>query len=215
MKTSWKGVLEIAEHEGLVPTVYRDSVGVLTYGVGHTAGAGAPNPATMSQAMPTGAALEAAIDDALRLFKADLAKYEARVNAATKVPLQQHQFDALVSFDFNTGGIHRAQLTKQINADDFSGAGFMGWLRPPEIRKRRTAEQRLFQTGDYDHNGNTIPIWGTNGKGKLTGIIRRMSDDELLRRLKIDATQQPERGIGAAIAAALTGLLAWFQRIGK
>lgn len=206
MKTSWKGVLEIAEHEGLVPTVYRDSVGVLTYGVGHTAGAGAPNPAAMSQAMPVGVALDEAIDAAIKLFKADLAKYEARVNAAIKVPLEQHQFDALVSFDFNTGGIHRAQLTKQINAGDFSGAGFMGWLRPPEIRKRRTAEQRLFQTGDYDHNGNTIPIWGTNGKGKLTGIIRRMADDELLARLKIDTTQQPDRGIAAAIKAFLNWL---------
>ena len=41
MTVSRRGVLEIAEHEGIVLGPYRDSAGVWTYGVGHTAGAGA------------------------------------------------------------------------------------------------------------------------------------------------------------------------------
>ena len=184
MRVSDKGVVEIAEHEGIVPAPYRDSVGVITWGVGHTAAAGGLDPREMNSAMPEGSELTAAVDRAIMLFKDDLEKYEARVNEAIKVPLTQHEFDALVSFDFNTGGIYRAKLTKAINAGDKSGAGFMGWLKPPEIRKRRTAEMNLFKTGDYDANGNTVPIWGTNGALKLTGIVGQVSGPSLIARME-------------------------------
>lgn len=186
MRVSDKGVVEIAEHEGIVPAPYRDSVGVVTFGVGHTAAAGGLDPREMNSAMPEGDALTAAVDRAIMLFKDDLEKYEARVNEAIKVPLTQYEFDALVSFDFNTGGIHRAKLTKAINAGDKSGAGFMGWLKPPEIRKRRTAEMNLFKTGDYDANGNTVPIWGTNGALKLAGIVGQVSGPSLIARMGRD-----------------------------
>lgn len=186
MRVSGKGVVEIAEHEGIVPAPYRDSVGVITWGVGHTAAAGGLDPREMNSAMPEGDALTAAVDRAIMLFKDDLEKYEARVNEAIRVPLTQYEFDALVSFDFNTGGIHRAKLTKAINAGDKSGAGFMGWLKPPEIRKRRTAEMNLFKTGDYDANGNTVPIWGTNGALKLTGIVGQVSGPSLIARMGRD-----------------------------
>ena len=182
MKTSNKGLLEIAEHEGIVPAPYFDSVGVLTYGIGHTKSAGGIDPATMDRAMP--ADIEAAIDHALDVFRDDVGKYESRVNSAIKVPLSQYQFDALVSFDFNTGGIHRAKLTRRINAGD-AGAGdsFMGWIKPPEIRKRREAEMRLFKAGDYDANGDQVFIWGTDGKGNITSCLRSMSGADILKRM--------------------------------
>tara|TARA_R110000851_G_scaffold56228_8_gene131618 strand:- start:1572 stop:2213 length:642 start_codon:yes stop_codon:yes gene_type:complete len=183
MKVSDKGLLEICEHEGIVPTVYYDSVKVKTYGVGHTASAGVPDPARMPMTMPMGKALDEAVDKAIKLFGTDVEKYAARVRRAIKVPLKQHQFDALVSFDFNTGGIHKAKLTKQINAGDFSGDGFMGWLRPPEIKSRRKAEMRLFLTGDYDHNGTKIPVWGTDGAGRLKGIVKQMDGHDVLKRM--------------------------------
>ena len=41
MKTSDAGIFALALHEGIVPGPYRDSVGVWTYGIGHTLGAGA------------------------------------------------------------------------------------------------------------------------------------------------------------------------------
>jgi len=113
-----KGLLEICEHEGIVPTVYFDSVGVKTYGVGHTKAAGDPDPNLMPTYMPAGDALDEAVLKAIRVFGVDVEKYAARVNRAITVPLKQHQFDALVSFDFNTGGIFKAQLTKQINSGD-------------------------------------------------------------------------------------------------
>lgn len=182
MKVSNQGLVEIAEHEGVVPAAYLDSVGVWTFGVGHTASAGTPDPAKMPRGMPTN--IDAVIDDALTIFASDLEKYEARVLDAIKVPLKQHQFDALVSFDFNTGGIYRAKLTRAINAGDPDAARhFMGWLKPPEIRKRRTAEMRLFQTGDYDANGTDVPIWRADSNGKLQGIKATMDGREILQRM--------------------------------
>ena len=38
---STRGLVEIASHEGIVPMPYFDSVGVLTFGIGHTRSAGA------------------------------------------------------------------------------------------------------------------------------------------------------------------------------
>lgn len=183
MKVSNKGLLEICEHEGIVPTVYFCSAGEETYGVGHTEAAGGLNPKKMSKEMPSADKLDDAINEALEVFQQDVSKYEDRVNSAIKVPLTQNQFDALVSFDINTGGIYRAKLTAAINNGDYSGKGFMGWLKPPEIRKRRIAEQRLFQTGDYDSNGTTIPVWGTDGNGKLKGVIKRIEGKDLLKRM--------------------------------
>ena len=181
MTISDRGILEIAEHEGIVPAPYRDSVGVWTWGIGHTRNAGGLDPAKMPMAMPGN--LDAAIDLVIETFRDDVVKYAARVNTAIKVPLKQHEFDALVSFDLNTGGIHRAQLTKAINQGDPDAARhFMGWLRPPEIRKRRKAEMSLFRTGDYDANGDTIPIWRTNGAGRLSGIMQTITGAEMLAR---------------------------------
>ena len=177
MKISERGVLEIAEHEGIVPGPYRDSVGVWTVGVGHTAAAGGPDPETLPRGMPSN--LDEAILEYLRLFDQDLDKYEARVNKAITAPLKQHQFDALVSFDFNTGGILRAKLTQAINRGDMSGSGFMGWLKPPAIIGRRTAEQRLFQTGNYDANGDAIAIWRVDEAGRLRGVHKTVSGAEL------------------------------------
>ncbi|MCX7298870.1 MAG: lysozyme [Rhodobacterales bacterium] len=182
MTISTRGLLEIAEHEGIVPAPYLDSVGVWTWGIGHTVAAGGPDPAKMHRAMPQD--IDKAVIAAIEQFAVDVKGYVARVNEAIHVPLAQHQFDALVSFDFNTGGIHRAKLTAAINAGEPDAAQhFMGWLRPPEIRKRRTAEMSLFRTGDYAANGDAIPIWRTDGNGKLAGSLRSISGEEVLRRI--------------------------------
>lgn len=211
MKISDKGVLEIAEHEGIVPGPYLDSVGVWTWGVGHTSAAGGPNPAQMQRGMP--ADVDAAVLDALRLFDEDLDKYEGRVNKAVKVPLKQHQFDALVSFDFNTGGIFAAKLTAALNRGDMSGNGFMGWLKPKEIIKRRKAEQALFRTGDYDANGDSIPIWRVDEHGRLRGILKTVSGTELQRLMraagssrKVAPAKPSKPSLWAAIVAAIQSI---------
>lgn len=78
------------------------------------------------------------------------------------------------------------RLTAAINSGEPDAARhFMGWVRQPEIRKRPTAEMALFRSGDYAPNGAAVPIWRTDGKGRLTGILRTMSGAELLRQVAV------------------------------
>ncbi len=143
MKTSTAGMLAIVDHEAVVLRRYKDSVGVWTIGVGHTAAAGEIDPARFKGKLT--------LEDALALFSRDLKKYEDRVNRAVHIPVEQHEFDALVSFDFNTGAVHRATLTKSLNAGNRKAAArqFMNWKKPREIIGRRKKEQTLFRSGFY------------------------------------------------------------------
>lgn len=177
MKTSVAGMMEIASHEGIVQSPYKDSVGVWTWGIGHTAAAGDPDPARMVKGEAT--SLKAVFD----AFKRDLVKYENGVNRAVTVPLKQHQFDALVSFHYNTGAIGRASFVKKLNAGDVAGAanGMMAWRKPPEIIPRREKEQKLFLNGTYSSQGfaNVYPasasgqvLWGQGRRMDLTGIFK-------------------------------------------
>lgn len=182
MKTSDAGIFALALHEGVVPGPYFDSVGVATYGIGHTKAAGYPDPATMKFGMP--ANLDAALRDVFDLFRRDVAKYEAAVSRAVKVPVTQAQFDALVSFHYNTGAIAKASLVKRLNAGDVAGAaaGFMAWKKPPEIIPRRKAEQALFANGTYPTGQATV--WQVSKSGKVIWKpARRLTKAQVLALL--------------------------------
>lgn len=193
MQMTDRGLLALVRHEGIVPGPYTDVKQVWTFGIGHTASAGLPDPATMPRGMP--ADLDAGIREAFRVFRSDLARYEAAVLRAVKVPLAPHEFDALVSFHYNTGGIAKAALTRHLNADDraAAAAAFMGWLKPAAIRSRREAERDLFATGRYP--AGTIPIWSVDRIGQVdfSRPIRRLTEDEaqaLLRPESAPVTTQ-------------------------
>lgn len=158
MRTSDKGVMALAAHEGIVLSPYKDSADVWTIGVGHTAAAGNPDPAKFTGSLTLG--------EAFALLKADLLKYEAGVRNAVKVPLKQHEFDALVSFHYNTGAIGKASFVKKLNAGDRAGAlkGIMDWRKPPEIIGRRTAERNLFRDGIYPEPYATLYPASPSGK---------------------------------------------------
>ena len=166
MQTSDRGIAAILAHEGVVPAPYLDSKGIWTYGVGHTAAAGAPNPANMPRGMP--ADLDAGVANAFEVFRRDLAKYEAAVAAAIRVPVDQHEFDAAVSFHFNTGAIGRATWVKSLNSGNRADAAaqIMAWRKPPEIIKRRESEQRLFRDGVYP--SQMIHVWTADSAGRVT-----------------------------------------------
>ncbi|WP_435168329.1 lysozyme [Falsirhodobacter sp. 1013] len=106
MQVSDRGLVALMQHEGIVPAPYADSVGILTYGIGHTAAAGDPDPATLPMGMP--ADLDAALAEVAAVFRGDIARYTADVPKAVKVPLAPHELDALASFHYNTGAIARA-----------------------------------------------------------------------------------------------------------
>ena len=184
MQTSDRGLLALIRHEGVVPGPYLDVKDVWTFGIGHTAAAGLPDPARMTRGMP--ADLEAGIREAFRIFRTDLATYEVEVLRTVKVPLEPHEFDALVSFHYNTGGIAKALLTRHLNAGDrvAAAAAFMGWLKPATIRSRREAERDLFAKGIYPTG--TSPVWSVdrNGRVDFSRPIRRLSETEALALLR-------------------------------
>lgn len=160
MTISRAGARELAGHEAVVLTRYLDSVGVWTIGIGHTAAAGPPDPDHPTPALTLG--------EAFALFERDLAAYVADVNAAIRVPVTQYEFDALVSFHYNTGRIATASLTASINAGDKVGAAaqFMNWKRPPAIIPRRKKEQLLFRTGAYSNHGKAT-LYPATPAGKI------------------------------------------------
>ena len=191
MQMTDRGLLALVRHEGLVPGPYLDVKTVWTFGIGHTAAAGPPDPAQMARGMP--ADLDAGIREAFRLFRVDLAAYEAEVLRAVKVPLEPHEFDALVSFHFNTGAIARATLTKALNAGNRVAAAdaFLNWRRPASIIPRREAERDLFRHGRYP--GGTIPVWAVDCGGRVdfSRPIRRLNETEALALLRPPLVPQP------------------------
>lgn len=146
MQTSDRGRAFIAAHEGIVTRAYRDVAGVWTIGVGHTAAAGPPAPKagmTISRA------------EALAILAADLPRYERRVAAALP-GASQPVFDGAVSFDFNTGAVHRASWVHELNAGRREAArrALMQWTKAggrtvAGLVGRREAEARLIFAGDY------------------------------------------------------------------
>ena len=88
---SQKGIDLIKEFEGLRLKAYRDPVGVLTIGYGHT-GSDVKVGQVISQTR------------AEQLLKGDTGWAQDAVRRSVKVPLSQGQFDALTSFTYNLGG---------------------------------------------------------------------------------------------------------------
>ncbi|WP_209347012.1 lysozyme [Pontixanthobacter sp. CEM42] len=82
----------------------------------------------------------------------DLVRYADDVaRALDGAPVTQNQFDALVSFHYNTGAIGRATLTKRHKAGDYAAAlrEFSRWNRAggrvmKGLTRRRNAEAKLY-----------------------------------------------------------------------
>lgn len=86
-------------------------------------------------------------------FVEDLLDYEKAVlRAIGDAPTTQNQFDALVSFHYNTGAIGKTTLTRKHKAGDYAGAAneFSRWInndgRPMNgLRNRRAEEAALYR----------------------------------------------------------------------
>ena len=179
MNISPRGAFAIACHEGIVPGPYLDSVGVWTWGIGHTKAAGAPDPAAMARGMP--ADLPGIIASAIAIFRHDLPRYAAAVAAAVKVEVSQTEFDALVSFHYNTGAIGKASLVAALNRGDHLSAatGFLNWIKPPEVIGRRKKEQALFRKGIY--TTGPVNVWQVSKAGHVIfKPIRTLSEADFI-----------------------------------
>ncbi len=141
MKLSDAGAHLIESYEGFVPHPYRDAVGVCTIGFGSTKNVGPRSPhVTRKQAHD-------------RLIREVSAHYGAAINAL-RLPLNQYQFDALVSFVYNVGpggvapstGVGRALRARDWNAaaDRLLQWDKAGGRRLLGLTRRRQAERALF-----------------------------------------------------------------------
>lgn len=154
MKLGPKGKQLIQSWETLVLYTYDDAKrpkpylggkvsGTLTIGYGHTAAAGNPTPV---------AGMKISKAEAERIFDRDIEKFVRQVNALLTVKVSQEQFDALVSFQFNTGALGRSTLLKKVNAGQFDQvpAEFMKWVNDngkvsAGLVNRRRAEVALWR----------------------------------------------------------------------
>lgn len=144
MAVSPFGVDLICSFEGKRLTAYDDGVGVWTIGFGTTV---YPNSIKV---MKGDTCTEA---QAKTYMAHDLKKFEATVNKAVTVQLNQNQFDALVSLAYNIGtnAFSKSTLVKKLNANDIRGAAdqFDVWVnaggkRMQGLVNRRTVEKALF-----------------------------------------------------------------------
>lgn len=139
MHISENGLALIRQFEGLRLSAYQDTVGVWTIGYGTTRGVGPGMTISKSEA-------EA-------LLEADVERFERELECLVTVPLNQNQWDALVSFIYNLGAKNLASSTllRLLNAGDYAGAAaqFTRWNRAGNrvlagLTRRREAERALF-----------------------------------------------------------------------
>ena len=145
MKTSNKGKAIIKQYEGFRAKPYLCPAGVPTIGYGATYYTDG-RKVTLRDAPISEA-------DADKLLDKMLVKYEDAVNRYVQVPINQNQFDALVSFCYNLGqeALRTSTLLKKLNNKDYNGAAdaFLNWVyaggkKLQGLVNRRTDERKLF-----------------------------------------------------------------------
>ena len=143
---SQQGIEQLKKFEGEKLVVYNDGYGFLTVGCGHLVKPidGLKLGNKISQEQSTA------------FFQRDLESYVKIVNDFVKVPLQQNQFDMLVSLAFNIGigNFKSSSLLKVLNQGNYVLAGkkFSNWIysagkKSKGLVSRRAKEQDIFLHG--------------------------------------------------------------------
>ena len=144
MAVSLFGIDLICGFEGKRLVAYDDGVGVWTIGFGTTI---YPNGTKVKKG-------DVCTESQAKEYMAhDLKKFELAVNGVVTVPLNQNQFDALVSLAYNIGtnAFKNSTLVKKLNAGDYRGAAdqFDVWVnaggkRMQGLVNRRAREKALY-----------------------------------------------------------------------
>ena len=144
MVVSLFGIDLICGFEGLRLKAYDDGVGVWTIGFGTTI---YPNGIRVKKG-------DICTEAQAKAYMAhDLKKFESAINNAVTVPINQNQFDVLVSLAYNIGtnAFKNSTLVKKLNAGDYRGAAdqFDVWVnaggkRMQGLVNRRAKEKEVF-----------------------------------------------------------------------
>lgn len=136
-----EGLVVLKHFEGLRLKAYRDPVGVLTIGHGHT------GPDVYEGLVWSQAQADKALRDRLQR------EFVPGVLAAIKRSMKQCELDAMVDLAYNVGvgAFQSSTLVRNFNAGDMAGAAdeFLRWNRAGGqvllgLRRRRAADRALF-----------------------------------------------------------------------
>lgn len=144
--TAQKGIAIIKKYEGFSAKPYLCPAGIPTIGYGNTY---YPDGHTIKL---TDAPITEA--KATEILMGILNKYEGAVNRYAQKPINQNQFDALVSFTYNVGmeNLRTSTLMKKLNinpSDPTIKDEFLKWTRSNGVvlaglKKRRAEEAQLY-----------------------------------------------------------------------
>jgi len=150
---SQEGLAFIAAWEGFSHSLYNDAAGHCTIGFGHLVHRGSCNGNE-----PIEYLMGITQQQGLEILHHDGQLAVQVVHRLVKQPINQHQFDALVSFTFNLGAtnLNRSTLLKKVNAGRFNEVPreFKRWVYAggrvlKGLQKRRAAEAQMFSCGNY------------------------------------------------------------------
>ena len=156
LKISKEAVEFIKGWEKFGPTPYDDSEGFCTVGWGHLL-AKERCETMKAKKSPDYEFYKDGVDEkeAEALLKKDIHRISSKVALIIRVPLHQHEYDALMCLAFNTGGISKfPNLMRKLNTGDYNGCcdefrditngGTKGLVA------RRQAEMKMFRNKIYD-----------------------------------------------------------------
>jgi lysozyme len=150
MQMSPHGLELLEQWEGFKTTVYKDSAGLPTIGVGHLL-----TKSELSSGKITINGVPVSYENGLTeqqvtdLLAQDVQPAAAAVNNNVKVPLDQNQFDALVSFTFNVG------------VGAFTGSTLL----------------KLLNQGQYDQVPDQLLRWTRAGGQVVQGLVNRRNNE--------------------------------------
>ena len=154
MQMSENGLELLKQWEGFKLNVYNDSAGLPTIGVGHLITQSERNSGNI---VINGVAVKYAggltDQQVVDLLSQDVQPAEQSVNNGVKVPLNQNQFDALVSFTFNVGGgaFAGSTLLKVLNQKQYT--------QVPNQLLRWTKSGGNVVQGLVNRRENEIKLW--------------------------------------------------------
>ncbi len=141
MNINAAGLDLLTRYEDFRPKPYDDGTGTLTIGYGHT----------RTKIMPASVTEE----EAKELLREDLNYFQEILYSQVRVPLNENQFSALLSFVYNVGegNLRNSTLLKKLNNANYGAASneFEKWKKGggkvlTGLVRRRAAEQQLFRT---------------------------------------------------------------------
>ena len=144
MKISLEGLSLIKKFEGCKLEAYKCSAGGWTIGYGHTTGVKEGDVCTQ--------------EEAEKLLRGDIFKFEEYVQDSVKVDLDQSQFDALVAWTFNLGpgNLRSSTMLKKLNNGEYESVPFemrrwnkAGGKTLDGLIRRRQAESLLFESKEW------------------------------------------------------------------